>query len=237
MHIHFRFREAAVSLMALFIGVSFMSCGGDEDTPPPQPVQQVPQPAPPTPAEELPSVVSVETLIDFNAQSDLNAFDMNRFGVYEVTGGALRINTMNSSAMARIVLKDFTFRNGTVEVKTRHVSGEQRAAFGLEFRGASHANGLNNYRFDTNSNVSYHVGRTVEGAMTSLTEWGWIPRESRQEENTLKAVCDGNELTLYLNGIQVAQLTDDGLASGWVGLYVNPGLVVEFDQLRIESGS
>ena len=174
--------------------------------------------------------------IRFESPSDLDALDTNRYGQYSVVGGALRVDTRGSSAMARLLIRDLTFADGTITVKSRFISGDERAAFGIEFRGAQGASGLSNYRFDTNSNVSYHVSKTVDDRKTSLTEWGWIPRERRLEQNTLNVECMGSGLTFSMNGVQVAQISDATRSEGWVGLYVNPGMVVEFDDLRVESG-
>jgi hypothetical protein len=57
------------------------------------------------------------------------------------------------------------------------------------------------------------------------------------EANHLRAACVGQELTLSVNGVLVAQVSDENLAEGDVGLmagsYVEGGVEVLFDNFKV----
>ncbi|HQE92720.1 MAG TPA: hypothetical protein PLH19_08220 [Anaerolineae bacterium] len=57
-------------------------------------------------------------------------------------------------------------------------------------------------------------------------------------ENRLMAVCKGTQLTLYVNGEQVAQVEDETLKRGDIGMAAGTlqqgGTIVWFDDLRVE---
>jgi len=57
-------------------------------------------------------------------------------------------------------------------------------------------------------------------------------------ENRIRAVCKGTQLRLYINGEQVAQVQDDTLERGDVGMAAGTlrqgGTIVWFDDLRVD---
>jgi len=203
----------------------------------------VPPPVPPMPVRAKPAQSSPAVTGDlplgtifagFDTRADLTRFRKNRYGTFRVVNGKLSV-TARPGHMATLTLENVEFHDGAVEVKTRHVSGAKRSAFGLEIRGNTTPDGRTHYyRFDTNGNVSYSIRKKTGRSSVALKGWSWIPRKDRREENTLRIECRGSMLRFLLNGITVGVFDDEAIRSGWIALYANAGMVVEFDDLRVE---
>jgi uncharacterized protein YcbK (DUF882 family) len=57
--------------------------------------------------------------------------------------------------------------------------------------------------------------------------------------NLLEIVCQGEEMGVWVNGVQLTEVRDSSYRRGGVGLYAGsffePGVEVYFDDLRVDS--
>ena len=135
----------------------------------------------------------------------------------------------------RIIPKAFyqggAFGDVSVEVRFRaHEDGNGVKAAGLILRSQS-------------SQRSYHVHYDTKNNQVILLRWGRA-EEKRElartrglnmepyEWYTARAEMAENRITVYLDGKQVAQGTDDSLTAGYVGLYTSQGSI-DFEGLKI----
>jgi hypothetical protein len=83
--------------------------------------------------------------------------------------------------------------------------------------------------------------RDADGELQSLTGEGMLRSSLVRldgSENRLRAVCDGNQLSLYINGERAAQVNDDTLTRGDIGMAAGTlrqgGTIVWFDDLEVD---
>ncbi len=108
-----------------------------------------------------------------------------------------------------------------VEVDVTKVSGELDDDFGLICRYAGDPAAPNFYYFQASSDGFVVIGKVVAGQSSYLSGEEMMPNDAVKQgmtTNHLQADCVGNTLTFYVNGQQVASVTDDALTSGDVGL-------------------
>jgi hypothetical protein len=120
-----------------------------------------------------------------------------------------------------------------IEVDALKVAGERNNRFGVICRlsGAT-----NFYVFLISSDGYYGIGKVINGQF-------WLISDKRLEasklihtgsaSNHLRAECAGSTLTLYVNDEKLAEVQDDELHSGDVGLFAGsydaPGIDIRFD--------
>ncbi|MBN1177839.1 MAG: hypothetical protein JXD18_01400, partial [Anaerolineae bacterium] len=86
----------------------------------------------------------------------------------------------------------------------------------------------------------YSIYRILEGAFEALVSWtsSSVVRQGNAT-NHIRAVCEGDQLTLIVNGEQLAQTTDASFASGDVGMsattYEVEATEIRFDDVRVVS--
>lgn len=106
----------------------------------------------------------------------------------------------------------------TVEVKATKAGGPDVNEFGIQCR---YQDGENFYFFVVSSDGYYAIGKAVDDEWTDIGADQMQPSDAiRQGDatNTILAECQGDQLTLTVNGEQVASVTDSTFSSGDVGL-------------------
>ncbi len=83
----------------------------------------------------------------------------------------------------------------------------------------------NGYYFVVNVNGYYSIRIGTDDGVTPLIDW----QRSRAvhtgiDSNTIRAVCMGNQLAMYVNGTLVAHVTDSTYSKGYTGLAVAAGM-------------
>lgn len=129
------------------------------------------------------------------------------------------------------------FSDVRLEVDAFKVGGERDNRFGLICRAEAQDRF---YTFVISSDGYYGVG-LVDGERYSLLGMDALqPSEAVRVGsalNHLRADCVGTTLTLYVNGVKVAQVQDATYAIGDVGLlagsYASPGVDIRFDNFRV----
>jgi len=170
--------------------------------------------------------------ISFSSASDLDRFTLyTASGTYSITGGALRITGTSTQSIAEAELRDFAFGNGAIEVTTRYISGATDYGYGLLFRSGSSAN---HYRFLIAAAGQYGIWKWTSGVAQALKDWTLSSTIVKNGTNTLKVVCQGSAISVYINGSYVTQVVDSTYSSGSVTLDVEyNGMIVDFDDLKI----
>jgi hypothetical protein len=111
----------------------------------------------------------------------------------------------------------------SVEVDAREAAGPDDNLFGVICR---YLDADNFYRFVIAGNGYAGITKRVEGQVVVIS--GSVITRSPavvrgQAGNHLKAICQGNQLSLFVNDQQVAQATDSDFEGGDVGLLASAG--------------
>lgn len=132
------------------------------------------------------------------------------------------------------------YQDVSVEVDAKDVSVAGDGHFGPLCR---YVDGDNFYYFGISSDGFYAIFRRVDGGETEvLTGDGQHMQPSAAiktggQENHILAVCQGNELSLYVNGQLLEKVIDEELTQGELGLGVGSGgageVRVQFDNFVV----
>ncbi|MCF7912707.1 MAG: DUF1080 domain-containing protein [Candidatus Cloacimonetes bacterium] len=136
---------------------------------------------------------------------------------------------------------DEIFDDFVYEADLRKLSGNY--AFALYFRGdgiIQNTDYKNGYIFDVDGQ-SYLIGKNVNGTFYALNdEWtnSYFLNESG-EVNHLKVICQGPNLSFYINGNLVDTIWDDTFSDGFVGLWAYDGSnedIAIYDNINLSVG-
>jgi len=132
---------------------------------------------------------------------------------------------------------DRRFTDVDVAVEARRVSGATDGHFGLLCRYRSPGDF---YYLAVTADGYYAILRLANGEPEVLTGDGFLPSAAVRADGSpyhIRAVCRGEEIALYVNGEQIAAVTDDLLRRGDVGLGVGSGpsgaIRIHFDNLTV----
>lgn len=131
------------------------------------------------------------------------------------------------------------FADSIITVDAQKVSGPDDNAYGVICR---YQDALNYYVFLISSDGYYAIGRYVSGSnqIQYLTGGGqYVASEVINQGtglNQIQAACVGTQLTLTVNGVELASVTDTTFGSGDIGLAASPfqpgTLTVQFTNFR-----
>jgi hypothetical protein len=132
------------------------------------------------------------------------------------------------------------FEDVSVEVEAHLASGSRDSHFGVLCR---HANEDNFYYFAISADGYYAIFRRADGSDLEILNGdgsGMIPSPSiktDEQTNQILAVCQGDELSLYVNGELLETVTDDTHEQGDVGLGAGDGaesdVRIQFDDFVV----
>lgn len=129
------------------------------------------------------------------------------------------------------------FQDVSIEVDAQLVSDLSEGHFGLLCRYRVPGNF---YYFAVTGDGYYAILRVEDGVSEVLTGEGFLPSSAVGADEGvthLRVVCQGEQLAFYVNGEEVATVTDDALQRGDVGLGVGSGpdgsIRVHFDNLIV----
>lgn len=100
---------------------------------------------------------------------------------------------------------------------------------------------FNFYSFELSEDGYYSIYKHENDEWIPLVEWVYsdFVLQNVNKPFRMSAVCDGNQLSLSMNGRLLAEVTDSSFTSGFVALsastYINPNLAVAFDNLEIST--
>lgn len=177
---------------------------------------------------------------DFSGEQECGWVLYNQSGaVTAIEEGAFRIST---SQPGQIWWSNpgRNFSDVVITTQARQVSGPDDNAYGVICR---YQNEQNFYLFLVSGDGYYAIGKYQTGSdqITYLTGDGRFQFSDIINQgvatNQIRATCVGNELSLAVNGLPLATVTDPTFVTGDVGVGVStlePGTaVVEFDQLQV----
>ena len=132
---------------------------------------------------------------------------------------------------------ELSFTDTIVEVDAKKIGGPDENDFGLICR---YVDVNNFYFFIATSDGFYGIGKYGAGGQTLLGAENLQSTDtvrSGDATNRLRADCVGSTLTFYINGTQVAQVSDSEHTSGDVGLiagtFDEPGTDILFDNFVV----
>ncbi len=150
----------------------------------------------------------------------------------------IAVHQPNTSAVS---LPGGDYSNLEIVVDVRQASGSANNNYGLlcRYRDMDHF-----YAFLISSDGYYAIVRVAGGGTYKILSGDGIhllPSEAINTEagatNEVSAVCDGDTLTLFVNGRQLTSVSDSELTSGDVGFiastYEEAAIEIRFDNLRV----
>ena len=159
-------------------------------------------------------------------------------GKVEIANGLLTV-TSNQPNEIRWTNPDKEFEDAIIQVQTRQAGGPDDNAFGIICR---YQNEQNFYLFLISGDGYYVIAKYQTGSVVQYLSGGGQFQYSDVINqgtalNSMEASCVGNQLTLKVNGIALATVTDPTFVRGDIGLGASPfdpgTTVVEFDDLVV----
>ncbi len=137
---------------------------------------------------------------------------------------------------------DRAFDNFVLEVDAWQRSGAPESSYGVLFRVTEDGQF---YRFDITGNGLYMVERRAADGTWARLVREWTPTAAINQglnvANRLKIIANGPDLSFYVNGILLTQVSDANLTSGAIALdagsFAGKGLQVAFDNVSVTPGS
>jgi hypothetical protein len=155
--------------------------------------------------------------------------DSSTVGYYQ-EGLVFIINSQNTDYISTV---NSTYTNVRVEAIADNLNGLINNGFGLVCR---YQDDSNYYAFLVSSDGYYGILRVLYGGYTVLNGGELQYSESiyqGKSANHIRADCIGNQLTLYVNNVMLAQVQDDVFSEGRIGLtassFEEPGVAILFD--------
>lgn len=169
-----------------------------------------------------------------NFQWDVwKSVDQSTVAYYE-EGLVFVINSPNTDYVSVL---NSVYSNSRSEVFAANLNGMMNNGFGLVCR---YQDDENYYAFLVSSDGYYGIIRVLYGGFTVLNsgkmQYSDLIRQG-EAVNYIRADCVGNQLTLYVNSNQLAQVEDDVFSEGLVGLMASsfdePGVAILFDNFLL----
>jgi hypothetical protein len=96
------------------------------------------------------------------------------------------------------------------------------------------------YLFLIQGNGQYAIMRSRGRSLTPLVDWRQSDRINQgAARNTMRAICAGDYLALYVNDTFLAEATDDAYQEGQIGLVASAanrlGAVIQFDNVTVSA--
>lgn len=216
------------------------------------PVPNTPTTKPPEPSDTLPPATPTKgaTAIpttdlfggsqeafrdDFESLSGWFTGSGDNFVVEFLEGGYHMLVNLITGPDPVYSIRQFSLEDVIVSIDVMRYEGEDGSYFGVACR---HADRSNYYRFVVYSEGEYEIGKKVNGVFTSLVRDELNePLETDGTPNNIRATCAGDTLQLHINDKLAAEVTDQDLTTGYVGIVagtdVEPGLDVLFDNFIV----
>jgi hypothetical protein len=187
-------------------------------------------------AAQEPAPVEAEQILlhhDFDALQRSWQTEQDGFSLAYVNGAyRVRNNFRNSFVNSALSV---SYTDSGVFADARFVDGPTTGYYGTVCR---LQDAFNYYAFVIGHDGSFGIIRVQNGNLTFLSESreGIMIRPAA-EVNTVGGICEGNTLTMVVNGQSQVQVQDDTFASGFAGVVVvtrgQPGILVEYDNFMV----
>jgi len=159
--------------------------------------------------------------------SDLQSVKKYENGQYHISVNARELFIWSTAGQD---LADFM-----VEVETTQVSGPNDNGYGLLFR---FQDDRHFYRFDISGDGFYFLSKRLENQWVTLIDWTASPFIHKgQATNRLKVICQGSQISLYVNDRHLTDFSDVSYSHGDIGLFAGTlsqgGVHISFDNLKV----
>ncbi len=157
----------------------------------------------------------------------------------QVTDGAYRIRLGDSGYLWG--LNDQNQSDVVLEITANQLSTHENNAYGIMCRANTSNNG-DGYYFLISGDGFYSISRGEGEDVNPIVDWTESSAVNKgADSNTLRAVCIGDYLALYVNDQFVADARDTAYSSGYAGLtaaaFEEGDIDVTFDNLTIWQAS
>ncbi len=134
----------------------------------------------------------------------------------QVLDGVYRITTASEGYIWG--LNEQAHNDVVIEVETNQLSAHENNAYGVMCRADTSNNG-DGYYFMISGDRFYTIAKGEGPEVRPLVDWTKSNTiNGGRARNTIRAVCIGNYLALYVNGKLLAQTNDNTYTSGYTGL-------------------
>lgn len=161
-----------------------------------------------------------------------DAFDTYTRKVYGNNRYQIEVNASNLVAWG---LANRDVANFEIEVEARQEDGDVKNSYGLLFRFQDRENF---YRFDISGDGYFLLSKFVDGQWVTLVDWTASEFINKGNAgNILKVSAFGPNITVSVNGQQLASIVDDSLTHGnfgfFAGTFSEPYTWVSYDNLKM----
>ena len=157
-------------------------------------------------------------------------------GISDYDQGGFRIHVMEEN-FDYWANPGLDFADAIVEVEATKIGGPNDNDFGLICR---YADGENFYFFLISSDGFFVIGKYTDGEYLLIGSDLMLPTEvilTGEATNRIRVECIGETLRLFVNGVQLAEVTDADHVNGDVGLiagtFDEPGTDILFDHFAV----
>ncbi len=158
---------------------------------------------------------------------------------FQVVDGAYRVQTEDGGYVWGLNAAEHT--DVMLEVTSTQHSSYENNAYGVMCRANIDNNG-DGYYFLISGDGFYSIAKGEGDSVNRLVDWTSSPAINQgQASNTIRAVCLGNYLALYVNGQFMAEIEDIGYSAGFAGFaataFEGGDTDIAFDNLTITAVS
>ncbi|MBL8050587.1 MAG: hypothetical protein JNM46_05140 [Anaerolineales bacterium] len=235
---------AIIALACACPGMSNLTpSGGDQPPPTFAPISTIPPVVVPTVSIELPQNVLLSD--DFSSDTGEMEVFSDGEGSIEIRDGVYAIRSLvNLWVWGRT---DTEFSDTVAEFDTTLISGpaNNNVGMGLYCRlSLREDTSLDSYMLAISGDGYYAILEFNSGSPTALVDWTYSDVINQgKDTNKIRATCSGNELTLEVNGVELAStnIPSGGATSGYLSLAAvsfesaDPTAEVHFDNLIVSA--
>ncbi|MBK8903149.1 MAG: hypothetical protein IPM53_18325 [Anaerolineaceae bacterium] len=158
---------------------------------------------------------------------------------FHVVDGAYRVQTGDDGYIWG--LNEALHDDVVIEVTSSQLSAHENNAYGVMCRADTSNNG-DGYYFLISGDGYYTISKGAGDDVSQLVEWTASSAINEgQDSNTIRAVCIGNYLAMYVNDKFLAEIEDSDYASGYAGFaataFEGGDTDISFDNLTITAAS
>jgi hypothetical protein len=131
---------------------------------------------------------------------------------------------------------DYVYSDFLAEADTYHSFGPVAVEYGLYFR---NVDGNNYYYFGISANGQFNLWKRLNGEWLEILDW--TPSDALETGpgayNRLGVLAEGTQLTLLANDVVLAEVEDDSIAAGALGVFVRTyneeDVEIAFDNVEV----
>ena len=164
-----------------------------------------------------------------------DAFDRERQYSAKQYGNGKYYIQVNTSGLTVWGLANRDVANFRLEVEASQEAGPNNNGYGVLFR---FRDPDNYYRFDISGEGYFLLSKLSQGEIIKLAEWTPSPAiKVGRATNRLMVEALGDQIRLFANGVQLAEVRDSSFTHGNFGFFAStftePNLTVSFDNIKL----